>query len=87
MAAILQYFGLVGSDPDKLAEGKRRTVLWLSFITFGLLVGSTAGPDWILGGLEFGGSTGATASQAHFHVNLNTVLIEVFVILLMGLAL
>jgi len=82
MAALGQYFGLCGPDPEALATGKRRTVVWFSLITFLLLVGSTAGPDWILGGLEFGGSSGGgvgVANQAHFHVNLNTVLIEVFV--------
>lgn len=76
-----QYFGLFGGDLEEVNKGKRRTVLWLTFVTWCILIGSTAGPDWILGGLEFGGDTQATANQAHFHVNLNTVLIEVCVML------
>ena len=75
-----QYFGLFGGDLEEVNKGKRRTVLWLTFVTWLILIGSTAGPDWILGGLEFGNDNpGQTAGQAHFHVNLNTVLIEVCV--------
>jgi hypothetical protein len=75
-----QYFGLFGGDLEEVNKGKRRTVLWLTFVTWLILIGSTAGPDWILGGLEFGtDNPGQTAGQAHFHVNLNTVLIEVCV--------
>ena len=53
-------------------------MLYLTFITFVLFICACSG-DWVLGGREFGDNTGSTASQAHFHVSLQSVGVEAYI--------
>jgi hypothetical protein len=61
----------------------RAAVLYMTFISFLLMIGALASADWVLGGLEFraddNAQSSAPNSQAHFHIGLTSVQIEAYI--------
>jgi hypothetical protein len=81
LASLLGYFGLSSASvtPEQQDAGKRRTVLYLTFISFVLMIVGCASTDWVLGGIEFGNDLSLPTSQAHFHVGLTMVEVEAYI--------
>ena len=73
LSSLATAFG-IGRDGS--ADGRRRLVGLLAFISFALVIAATVAPKWVAGGIDFPVDNAEVSATAHFRVDLTQVVIE-----------